>query len=216
MPVTALGLARARAIASGFFIFGCGPNIQMIYEGNVRFEHCYRLDMDPTIAPPHRRACWQDWLARHAYAQSGDRVSHAKQRLNDLDKGDQATVVLHVDAGHDSSPAEALPLPTNIYDAPPAVAVEPVRAPARAKCSSHGRPHHRQGPIVRMTATIAGLNAQALVKAMTMCRPATQNLTAKGKSTLPRRQAKRSRKMHANTVNECSKLAWFSATSEAD
>ncbi len=119
------------------FIFGCGPNVQMIYEGNVRFEHCYRLDLDPTIAPTHRRACWQDWLARHTYAQSGDRLSHAQQRLLALDKGDQATLSLDIDAGPQGQPAaDGVPMPSSIHAAPPPKAIEAVPAPSQAPSSA--------------------------------------------------------------------------------
>ncbi len=92
----------------------------MIYEGNVRFEHCYRLDLDPSIAPSHRRACWQDWLARHTYGQSSDRLTHAQQRQEALNRGDQATLPLLGDAGVQQRQVSApMPMPSNIYSAPP-------------------------------------------------------------------------------------------------
>lgn len=114
---------------------GCGPNVQMIYEGNVRFEHCYRLDLDASIAPSHRRACWQDWLARHTYGQTGDRLAHARQRLDELSRGDQATLPLLEDAGVEQRQVTApVPMPTNIHSAPPPKAPEakPVLAPVIA------------------------------------------------------------------------------------
>jgi len=108
----------------------------MIYEGNVRFEHCYRLDMDPTIAPSHRRACWQDWLGRHTYAQSGDRLSHARQRLNELDRGDQATLTLVIDAGPQVQlAAQGVPMPSSIHAAPPPKAIEAPPAPSQLPSS---------------------------------------------------------------------------------
>jgi hypothetical protein len=140
MPQILLGLSKGLGVACVCFGFGCGPNVQMIYEGNVRFEHCYRLDMDPTIAPTHRRACWQDWLTRHTYAQSGDRLSHAQQRLNDLDRGDQSTLTLSVDAGNGGPLAGSLPLPMNIHDAPPPRAIEPVPTPSQLPKQSVGPP----------------------------------------------------------------------------
>jgi len=109
----------------------------MIYEGNVRFEHCYRLDLDPTIAPSHRRACWEDWLARHTYAQSGDRLSHARQRLSDLEKGNQATLSLDIDAGPQGQPAaEGVPMPSSIHAAPPPKAVEAPPVPSQPPSAS--------------------------------------------------------------------------------
>ena len=97
----------------------------MIYEGNVRFEHCYRLDLDPSIAPSHRRACWQDWLARHTYGQSSDRLTHAQQRQEALNRGDQATLPLLGDAGVQQRQVSApMPMPSNIHSAPPPKAAE--------------------------------------------------------------------------------------------
>lgn len=41
-------------LATGCAVLGassCGPSVQSIYEGNVRFEHCYRLDLDTSDIP---------------------------------------------------------------------------------------------------------------------------------------------------------------------
>jgi len=125
MPQSLLGEAQALGLAGAFLIFGCGPNVQLIYEGNVRFEHCYRLDLDSSISPPHRKACWKDYLARHTYAQTGDRLSYARQRLNDLENGKQSTLALSLDGGAAAAPrADAVPLPSNIHAAPPPRALE--------------------------------------------------------------------------------------------
>ena len=127
------GGAQALGLVGAFLIFGCGPNVQLIYEGNVRFEHCYRLDLDPSIAPPHRKACWKDYLARHTYAQTGDRLSYAQQRLNELEQGQQAALVLTLDAGLARvSQADALPMPSSIHAAPPARAPEPTPVASQA------------------------------------------------------------------------------------
>jgi len=109
------------AMLCGSYLFGgCGPNVQMIYEGSVRFEHCYRLDLDASIAPSHRRACWRDWLSRHTYGQSGDRLAHARQRLDELSRGNEATLPLLADAGVEKTQVSApVPMPSNIHSAPP-------------------------------------------------------------------------------------------------
>ena len=131
MPRIRLGVPEGLGVAFACLILGCGPNVQMIYEGNVRFEHCYRLDLDPTIAPAHRRACWQDWLDRHTYAQTGDRLNHARQRLSQLDKGDQATLSLQLDAGAEGrAMAESVPMPSSIHAAPPPRALEAAPVPS--------------------------------------------------------------------------------------
>jgi hypothetical protein len=105
----------------------------MIYEGNVRFEHCYRLDLDVSIVPSHRHACWQDWMSRHTYGQSGDRLAHARRRLEELSRGNQATLPLLGDAGIEQKQVSApVPMPTNIHSAPPPKVPElkPVATPA--------------------------------------------------------------------------------------
>ena len=78
----------------------CGPSVQSIYEGNVRFEHCYRLDIDPHIAPTHREACWREWKQTYTYGQTRDRVEYAERRIRALAWGDDRRPVL--DAKPDS------------------------------------------------------------------------------------------------------------------
>lgn len=121
---------------------GCGPNVQMIYEGNVRFEHCYRLDLDTSIAPTHRLACWQDWLARHTYGQGGDRLAHARRRQEELNRGDQATLPLLSDAGvQQMQVTSPLPMPSNIHNAPPPKSPETPQAMAPpASASAEAKP----------------------------------------------------------------------------
>lgn len=66
----------------------CGPSVQVLHEGTVRFEHCYRLDLDPQIAPSHRRACWQAWTERYSYGQPRDRREYAQRRIAAIDRGE--------------------------------------------------------------------------------------------------------------------------------
>ena len=75
---------------------GCGPSVQSIHEGTVRFEHCYRLDLDPAIAPTHRLACWRDWSQVHAYGQTRDRIEYARRRIRVLAAGERETLQLQV------------------------------------------------------------------------------------------------------------------------
>lgn len=63
---------------------GCGPSVQAVYEGDVRFEHCMALDSDPTVKPRYRRACWVEWIAFYTYGQTRDRVVHAQFRIRQL------------------------------------------------------------------------------------------------------------------------------------
>ncbi len=67
---------------------GCGASYQRVYEGDVRFEHCYRLDADPTISRDQRLACWSDWSKEHTLGQTSDRVTYARRRQTALQAGE--------------------------------------------------------------------------------------------------------------------------------
>lgn len=105
---------------------GCGPSVQTIYEGNVRFEHCYRLDIDPTIAPTHREACWKEWKQLYTYGQTRDRVEYAERRIRALASGDDRRPTLDTNpatvlAKRPVAPSEA-PIPTSLHAPPPPTA----------------------------------------------------------------------------------------------
>ena len=143
--------------------FACGPSVQSIYESNVRFEHCYRLDLEVDTAPTHRRACWSEWLAMYTYGQPRDRIEYARRRLHAFANGDVARPTLEL--GEDKT-AEArqfylvVPAPTSVHappppiatrwygdagTAPPAPTTEQVVAPTRApgdECSNTCRDQH--------------------------------------------------------------------------
>src|SRR6478735_6628350 len=103
----------------------CGPSVQSIYEGNVRFEHCYRLDLEVDTAPTHRRACWSEWLSMYTYGQPRDRIDYARRRLHSFTNGDTARPTL--DIGEEKQ-AEArqfylvVPAPTSVHAPPPPIA----------------------------------------------------------------------------------------------
>jgi hypothetical protein len=104
-------------------IQACGPSVSTIYEGNIRFEHCYRLDLDPNIAPTHRLACWKEWTERYTYGQTRDRLEYARRRMKRLGAGDQSRPVLKMDMDA-SAPAEPpapdeAPVPTSLHKPPP-------------------------------------------------------------------------------------------------
>ncbi len=109
-----------------FFAAGaCGPSVQSIYEGNVRFEHCYRLDLEVDTAPTHRRACWTEWLTMYTYGQPRDRIEYARRRAHSFANGDLERPTL--DIGDDKK-AEArqfylvVPAPTSVHAPPPPIA----------------------------------------------------------------------------------------------
>jgi hypothetical protein len=93
--------------------------VSAIYEANIRFEHCYRLDLDPNVAPGHRITCWKEWSQRYTYGQTRDRLEYARRRIATLAAGDSSRPELDLavlDAGAGSSEA---PLPTNVHAPPP-------------------------------------------------------------------------------------------------
>jgi hypothetical protein len=100
---------------------GCGPSVQAVYEGNTRFEHCYRLDLDVTIAPSHRQACWSEYAERYTAGQTRDRLEYARRRVRALAAGDHSRPTLDLELGDASaplSPPEA-PIPTSVHAPPP-------------------------------------------------------------------------------------------------
>jgi hypothetical protein len=120
--ILTLLLAAPVGVAGG--VQACGPSVQAVYEGNVRFEHCYRLDLDPNIAATHRHACWQSYVEGYRYGQTKDRIDYANRRARALSAGDTSRPSLRldgVDAAAPTSPTEA-PMPTNVHAPPPPMA----------------------------------------------------------------------------------------------
>jgi hypothetical protein len=121
----------------GLGLQACGPSVQFIYEGNIRFEHCYRLDFDENIAPTHRKACWEDWVLRYTQGQTRDRLDYARRRIHEIEHGARATLTLHVtdskDVGASSSLGMPAPIPTNLHKPPPARMAVPSATPAHSE-----------------------------------------------------------------------------------
>ncbi len=66
----------------------CGPSFEILAEGDLRFAHCDRLDLDPKIAPSHRLHCWREWRRTYTYGQTRDRVEYAARRIAEVVSGD--------------------------------------------------------------------------------------------------------------------------------
>jgi hypothetical protein len=104
-------------------VLSCGPSVQSIYEGNVRFEHCYRLDLEDDVANSHRQACWSNWLNRYTYGQTRDRLEFARRRVR---SGESARPELHVGGERKEEESRqfylVVPAPTSVHASPPPIA----------------------------------------------------------------------------------------------
>jgi hypothetical protein len=84
-----LAVRRHFALLAGLLLLGaCGPSFEILAEGDLRFVHCDRLDLDPKIAPSHRLHCWREWRRAYTYGQTRDRVEYAQRRIAEVVSGD--------------------------------------------------------------------------------------------------------------------------------
>jgi hypothetical protein len=104
--------------AAGLAIVACGPSFQAVYEGDVRFEHCYALDQGPA-SPELKKECWRDWLRGYTYGQSRDRVEYAGMRFSELSLN---ATLPDEDRGGPRAHSMAVPVPTNAFAPPPGTA----------------------------------------------------------------------------------------------
>lgn len=102
-------------VTLGGLIAGCGASYTSIYEGDVRFEHCYRLDEEPRVPIAHKRACWQSWTRHFTYGQTRDRVEYAMARERTLAEAMRTAC----DATPRGMRPVAAPTPTNAFAPPP-------------------------------------------------------------------------------------------------
>jgi hypothetical protein len=124
-----LVVALLGVLALGVAASACGPSVQSIYEGNVRFEHCYRLDLEVDAAPTHREACWKEWLGMYTYGQPRDRIEYARRRAQAFANGDVNRPSLDIEeASGNAKKAEArqfylvVPAQTSVHAPPPPIA----------------------------------------------------------------------------------------------
>jgi hypothetical protein len=75
-------------LAGSVLLSSCGPSFEVLAEGDLRFVHCDRLDLDPKIAPSHRLHCWREWRRTYTYGQTRDRVDYAQRRIAEVVSGD--------------------------------------------------------------------------------------------------------------------------------
>ncbi|HET9958712.1 MAG TPA: hypothetical protein VFQ61_29665 [Polyangiaceae bacterium] len=118
-----LSVSIRALLALSAWLSACGPSVQSIYEGDVRFEHCYRLDLDLEIAPTHREACWSHWLQAYTYGQPRDRIEYARRRVRAFSNGDISRPLLEVSSASKSRQFYlAAPEPTSVHAPPPPIA----------------------------------------------------------------------------------------------
>jgi hypothetical protein len=103
----------------------CGPSLTNVHEGTVRFEHCYRIDLQPEVAASQRRSCWYTWVSSYTVGQPRDRIEYAENRVRALDGGDTSCQKLAI--GSDTPAAQrqfylVVPAPTSVHAPPPPVA----------------------------------------------------------------------------------------------
>lgn len=97
----------------------CGPSYQMVYECDVRFEHCYAIDQGAGVSDA-KKDCWRDWLHGYTYGQSRDRVEFAATRFSELSL-DTTLPTVDVQGPRPRRPDRpvAAPVPTNAFAPPP-------------------------------------------------------------------------------------------------
>jgi hypothetical protein len=122
---TSIDRVRLLALAIGVCVFACGPSLTAVHEGSIRFEHCYRLDLDSEVVASHREACWKAWLSSYTYGQPRDRIDYARTRLSELRSGDPTPPSLRTGAEHRPEQRQfylVVPAPTSVHAPPPPIA----------------------------------------------------------------------------------------------
>jgi hypothetical protein len=145
IPKAALRVVGLLALGSGLATFAsttaCGPSFQAIYEGNVRFEHCYALEENPQKPMPDKADCWHDWSVHYTYGQTRDRIQYAIARYVALSQApnsptDEAMMMAAPGMTPRRSTISA-PAVTNAFAPPPKVFGEPdASAPGEASVLS--------------------------------------------------------------------------------
>ncbi|HMJ54398.1 MAG TPA: hypothetical protein VK540_20090 [Polyangiaceae bacterium] len=126
---------------------GCSPTYQSLYEGDVRFEHCYRVDEERQAPITDKLQCWRDWTRHYGHGQSRDRVGYALAR--------ERTLAQALAAGEQAAPHRAagpsqrtLPQPTDALAPSPrtmTAASAAAEAGANGEPTSTGRPRSTGG-----------------------------------------------------------------------
>src|SRR5260221_1065662 len=91
-----------------------------MYEGDVRFQHCYRLDEERQVPIGDKRLCWHEWSQKYTYGQTRDRIEYALSRERTLGQA-QASGERSAPPGASAALAKAnvSPQPTSAFAPPP-------------------------------------------------------------------------------------------------
>lgn len=140
MRLCALLLAT---LGIGSLAAGCGPSLTTIHEGSLRFEHCYRIDLEPDANSPQRNACWSRWLAQYTYGQPRDRIDYARRRMIALEEGNAQAPELRLTGGHGAEERQfyvVAPAPQDLHGPPPPLATALDAASVTASTDSAREP----------------------------------------------------------------------------
>lgn len=106
-------------------VAACGPALTTVHEGTIRFEHCYRMDLEPHTTEDQRRACWKIWVSSYTLGQPRDRTDYAARRLRAFDE--KGATAPELALGSEPRPEErqfylVVPGPTSVHAPPPPIA----------------------------------------------------------------------------------------------
>ena len=135
--------AKARVASVGAFLLalvthGCGASYQVVYDGEVQFERCFRLDEDDSFNDQQRLQCWRSWSRDYVYGQTRDRVEYALRRQRELTSTtsntgqasqENATTQPFTSSPRAQAPIIQAPQPVNALTAPPSVQENLLAAP---------------------------------------------------------------------------------------
>jgi hypothetical protein len=121
MPPLALGQGLLGLLLPA--LGGCGPSFQAVYDGDVRFEHCYALDESSAMSREQKEECWRDWTKNYTYGQTRDKIEYAVSRRLALARVAELPTD---DATKQAAPGEGIrknvitaPMPTSAFAPPP-------------------------------------------------------------------------------------------------
>lgn len=137
----ALPIAAFCALVSS----GCGASYQSLYEGEVLFEHCYRLDEDPHVPQRQKLQCWRNWTRERVYGQPRDRVEYALQRQRELTPYSPTSYDSSAAGSRASESIDAPvrgPEPTSAFAAPPSLLTDQQNAAKPSQTLASTPPAH--------------------------------------------------------------------------